>query len=57
MIKLFKCRSADVREYWIVDTKKQQTVVYNFEKETLEEYLFEDKKHVGVYEGFSIKIE
>lgn len=57
MIKLFKYRSAGVKEYWIVDPKKQQSIVYNFEKETMEEYLFEDMVPVGIYEGFSIKVE
>lgn len=55
-IKLFKYQSAGVREYWIVDSEKQRAVVYNFEKETTEEYSFEDEIPVGIYEEFSIKI-
>ena len=39
--KLFKYRSSDVREYWIVDPAKEMTTVYRFE----------------IYEGFSIKIQ
>lgn len=52
--KLFKYRSAGVREYWIVDPAKEQVMVYRFEKETMEEYSFEKDVPVGIYEGFSI---
>lgn len=54
--KLFKYRSADVREYWIVDPAKKLVMVYSFEKETMEQYSFEEDVPVGIYEGFSIKI-
>ncbi len=57
MIKLFKYRSAGVREYWIVDPKKQQTTVYDFDNNTMEEYSFEDEIPVGIYEGFTIKVK
>lgn len=57
MTKLFKYRTAGVREYWIVDPEKQMTTVYAFEKNTVEQYLFEEDIPVGIYEGFSIKIE
>lgn len=52
--KLFKYRSAGVREYWIVDPAKEQVMVYRFEKETMEEYSFGKDVPVGIYEGFSI---
>lgn len=55
--KLFKYRTAGVREYWIVDPMKQRIMVYSFEKESGEEYLFGDDVPVGIYEGFSIKAE
>ena len=55
--KLFKYRTAGVREYWIVDPKKERVTVYFFEKETVEEYAFGEAVSVGIYEGFSIKIE
>ena len=54
--KLFKYRTAGVREYWIVDPMKQMVIVYRFEKETMEEFSFEDSIPVGIYEDFSIKI-
>ena len=33
MIKLFKYRTAGVREYWIVDSLKNRITVYNFEED------------------------
>ena len=33
--KLFKYRTADVREYWLVDPDKNRILVYNFESEIL----------------------
>lgn len=55
--KLFKYRAADVREYWIVDPAKETVMVYRFEKETMEEYSFGEDVPVGIYDGFSIKIQ
>lgn len=55
--KLFKYRTAGVREYWIVDPAKEQVMVYRFEKETMEEYPFGDDVPVGIYEGFTINIK
>ena len=55
--KLFKYRSAGVREYWIVDPVKQRVTVYFFEKESIEEYSFGTDIPVGIYEGFSIRVE
>lgn len=56
-IKLFKYRTAGVREYWIVDPEKERVTVYNFEKETTDEYSFNMSVPVGIYEGFSITVE
>ena len=55
--KLFKYQTAGVREYWIVDPMKEMVTVYRFEKETMEEYSFSEEVPVGIYEGFSIKIQ
>lgn len=52
--KLFKYRTAGVREYWIVDPEKQQITVYNFEHDSFDEYSFSDKVKVGIYKGFEI---
>ena len=57
MTKLFKYRTAGVREYWIVDSMKQMITVYAFEKESVEQYNFSEEVPVGIYEGFSIKIQ
>lgn len=55
--KLFKYKTAGVREYWIVDPLKQRVTVYFFEKETVEEYSFGDEIPVGIHKGFSIKVK
>ena len=55
--KLFKYRTAGVREYWITDPVKQRITVYFFEKETIEEYPFGTDIPVGIYEGFEMKVE
>ena len=55
--KLFKYRTAGVREYWIVDSIKQRVTVYFFDKESVEEYSFGSEIPVGIYEGFNIKVE
>ena len=55
--KLFKYRNSGVREYWIVDPAKEIVMVYQFEKETMEQYAFGDDIPVGIYEEFSIKVE
>ena len=55
--KLFKYRMAGAREYWIVDPEKQMVTVYCFEKDIVEQYNFGEDIPVGIYEGFSIKIE
>lgn len=56
-IKLFKYRTAGVREYWIIDPDKEQIMVYQFEKETMEQFCFEDDIPSGIYEGFSLKVQ
>ena len=55
--KLFKYQTAGVKEYWIVDPEKDSVMVYWFEKETMEQYSFEDDVPVGIYEGFSVKVQ
>lgn len=55
-IKLFQYRTAGVREYWIVDPDKPLVTVYQFEKEFMEQYSFEEEIPVGIYEGFWIRL-
>lgn len=57
MTQLFQYRSADVREYWIVDPKKQRTIVYNFEHDSMEEYSFEDEVSTGIFEELLIQLK
>ena len=52
--KLFKYRSAGVREYWIVNPMKNTIRVYNFESEDTLDYSFSDSIKVGIYEDFTI---
>lgn len=55
--KLFQYRTAGVKEYWVVDPDKKMVTVYNFQHDTMLEYLFGQDVPAGIYEGFSIKIE
>ncbi len=56
MTKLFKYRTAGVREYWIVDSDKQMITVYAFEKDMVEQYNFGEDIPVAIYDGFTIKV-
>ncbi len=56
-IKLFKYRSAGVREYWVVNPAKGIVNVYDFEyDEKTRLYGFEDDIPSCIYEDFSIRI-
>ncbi len=52
--KLFKYRTAGVREYWIVDPEKNRILVYNFELENTEDYTFADSIKAGIYNDLLI---
>lgn len=54
MIKLFKYRSAGVREYWIVDPMEQSVYVYDFDHEDMGKYTFTDTVKAGIYEDLEI---
>ena len=54
MIKLFKYRTAGVREYWIVDHRKNRIAVYRLEKDDIGEYTFDDTVKVGIYDDLEI---
>lgn len=57
-VKLFKYRMAGVREYWIINPMKEIVNVYDFESEnTTGLYSFDDEIPVGIYPGFSVKIQ
>lgn len=52
--KLFKYRAAGVREYWIVDKSKNRITIYNFEKDDIKEYFFQDSVDSGIYPDLKI---
>ena len=53
-IKLFKYRSAGVREYWIVDPDKNRILIWNFETEDTGDYTFTDTVKAGIHPDLSI---
>ncbi len=56
-VKLFKYRTAGVREYWIVNPMKQTVQTYSFEgSEDAGHYSFEDEVCAAVLEGFTVRI-
>ena len=59
-IKLFKYRTAGVREYWIVDRMRATVTVHQFEEgvpDITQEYSFADKIKVGIYDELEIDFE
>lgn len=54
MIKLFKYRTAGVREYWIVDPRDCSITVYNFAGNDMEKKKFSDTVRVNIYEDLYI---
>ncbi len=55
--KLFKYRTARVREYWVVDPERELVTIYDFVKDNMEEYSFDKEIPVGIFEDFSLNIE
>ena len=54
MKKLFKYRSANVREYWIVDIEKNRITVYDFQNALTEEYNLNEIVPVSIFKDLSI---
>ena len=54
--KLFKYRTAGVREYWIVDPTKNQIMVYDLQNEHTEQYTFQDSVKDGIYDDLTIDV-
>ena len=54
--KLFKYRSADVREYWIIDPEKKSIYVYHLEETKFETtaYTFKDRIKANIYDDLWI---
>lgn len=56
-VKLFKYRTANVREYWIVNPQKETVMVYDLEREERSnQYDFEEDIPVCIYDDFYINI-
>lgn len=55
-IKLFKYRTAGVREYWVVNPDTNRVMVYNFQDGDAGDYSFTDDIPVMIYPGFKINI-
>ena len=56
-IKLFKYRTAGVKEYWIINPSTQTTTVYGFEDdENSGQYNFEETIKAGIFKGLEIRI-
>jgi Uma2 family endonuclease len=57
LTKLFKYRTAGVREYWIVNPMKETVQTYLFgDIEDFNQYSFDDKIPVGIYDDLKICI-
>ena len=56
-IKLFKYRTAGVREYWIINPMKKVVQTYTFEgEEDANMYSFDDEIPVYIFDGLTVKI-
>lgn len=57
-VKLFKYRTAGVREYWIVNPMKRTVQTYTFENgDDGNQYSFEEAIPVKIYEDLEIKVD
>ena len=58
LLKLFKYRTAGVREYWIINPEKRVVSVYSWieEHESVEMYSFEDEIPSGIYPDLRIRL-
>ena len=57
LTKLFKYRTAGVREYWIVNPMKETVQTYLFgDIEDFNQYSFDDEIPVGIYDDWKICI-
>lgn len=56
-VKLFKYRTAGVREYWIVNPQKNSVMVYDLENDAKSnQYNFDDNIFSCIYEDFCINV-
>lgn len=53
-IKLFKYRTAGVREYWIADPEKNRVTVYDFAHDEMADCTFSDRIKPGIFGDLEI---
>ena len=53
--KLFKYRTAGVREYWFLDPDKERITVYDYESKDTGEYAFSDSIKADIYDDLYIE--
>jgi Uma2 family endonuclease len=58
LLKLFKYRTAGVREYWIINPEKRVVLVYTWNDghESVDMYAFEDEIPSGIYPDLKIRL-
>lgn len=57
-VKLYKYRTAGVREYWIVNPMTRIVNVYDFEHEMkTDQYTFQDEISSCIFEGLTLQLE
>lgn len=54
-VKLFKYRTAGVREYWIVDPEKNRITVWNFQNDDTNEYSFSESVESCIFPGLYLE--
>lgn len=54
--KLFKYKTAGVREYWVVDPEKKLIMVYRFDKEMLQQYSFGEDVQSGIFGDLFVRV-
>ena len=54
--KLFKYRTASVKEYWIVDDERNLVIVYDFQNNSAANFTFSDDIPVCIYPEFHINL-
>ncbi len=54
--KLFKHRTASVKEYWIVDDERNLVIVYDFQNNSAANFTFSDDIPVCIYPEFHINL-
>lgn len=53
-IKLFKYRTAGVREYWILDADKNRIIVYDLDNDDMDDFSFSDVVKSRIYDDLMI---